>query len=139
MRLDLIAEVLAASNIVGLEQGIGGSIFTDAMDEDVTIGALLRNPLVGVPVDGDLPGYYRTTMQVVVRHTAHDAGEDLARAIQRRLTMFNRRFLDPDTNVLLMRVNYLYPAALPIRFPRSVGGGIEWSLNFKASYVLPFL
>jgi hypothetical protein len=132
MKLELLAQVLQDADC-GV---IGETIFVHRMDAETRIGILLRNPLDGTPVDPNLPGYYRSKLQAIVRHDSQAEGDLLADKVGKALKMFNRRFTGPG-NQLVMKVNHIFPSQLPITYPRLPGQGIEWSLNFTTSYVQP--
>jgi hypothetical protein len=132
MKLELLTEDLETKGL-GTR---GVDIFAHEMTADCIKGILLRNPLTGTPVDANLPGYYRSKLQAIVRCPTEVEGDALADRLGKALKMFNRSFLALD-GTLLMKINHLYPAQLPIRYPRSPGQGIEWSLNFVTSYVQP--
>lgn len=131
MRLDLLAKVLEDA---GLGQR-GTDIFVHRMPADVQKGILLRLPLDGVPRDAELPGYFKTEFQAIVRDIEQGAGDDKAARVKTALEMYRRRF--EEGGELLMQVNHIYLEQLPIVYMRSEAQGIEWSLNFWASYTMP--
>jgi hypothetical protein len=132
MKLEILAKVLEDAGI----GTIGETIFVHRMDAETNVGILLRNPLDGTPVDPNLPGYYRSKLQAIVRHTTQQAGDELTGRVGKALKMFNRRFTGPGGE-LVMKINHIFPSQLPITYPRLPGQGIEWSLNFTTSYVQP--
>lgn len=133
MKLELLAQVLEDAGL----GTIGTDIFVHRMDAECPRGIMLRDPLDGTPVDPNLPGYYRSKLQAIVRATAQADGDTLSKQVGRALKMFNRRFTDPVSGELLLKINHIYPSQLPITYPRMEGQGIEWSLNFVTSYVQP--
>lgn len=132
MRLDLLAQVLADANI----GTIGTDIFVYRMDADCKQGIMLRAPLDGVPVDVNLPEYYKHSLQIVVRAADQLTGDDLMKRTIAALTMYKRIFNDTDGN-LLMQVNHLVARTLPRVYPRLDGQGIEWSVDLNTNYVMP--
>jgi len=134
MRLEIIAEVLAS---VGLGR-IGESIFVHHMPPECREGVMVKTPLTGIEICAELPGYYRGGLQVIVRAQKHERGEEMAKTVLRALSTLQRKeYIHPQTRQPEMIVNQMIPKALPVRYPRSDGNGIEWSINFDCSYVLP--
>jgi hypothetical protein len=131
MRIDLLADILADAGI----GAPGQDIYEEEMPADVRAGVLIKLPLQGVPIDHELPGYFRGAVQVIVRAQKVDTGDRLAKQVMDALTLSERTFLDAQGNEV-MHVNYLRPRTLPIVYPRSDGNGKEWSINLDASYVL---
>jgi hypothetical protein len=132
MRLDLLAQVLADASL----GAIGTSIFVYRMNADCKQGIMLREPLIGVPVDPNLPNYFKHNVQVIVRAPDQATGDALAKNAMKALTFYNRMFFDGDNN-LQMQVNHLFPKILPVVYPRLDGQGIEWSVDMDANYVMP--
>ena len=132
MRIDLIAQIIEDEGL----GTIGVDIFAYRMDADCHQGILLRAPLDGVPVNVELPNYFKHSLQVVVRSPDQQTGDALAAALQKLLTIYNRVFLD-DSGALLMQLNHLVPRTLPRVYPRLDGQGIEWSMDFNTNYVMP--
>ena len=131
MRLDLLAALIE-------QQGLGTrgvDIFIHRMDAEISKGILLKLPIAGIDTDYDLPGYYKTDFQVIIRAQRQEDGDDLAKQLNKLLTMYGRDFTNTDAS-FAMQVKQMYPAKLPIVYPRSDGHGIEWSLNIHAAYVM---
>lgn len=133
MRLDLLAKELESLNL-GTTSGPAVDIFVHRMSEECAEGILLRNPLDGVPIDQNLPGYHKSGLQAIVRGKVQSAGDIKSKAVVHALTMYRRNFYENGN--LAMEVKQLYPTKLPIVYMRSDGRTIEWSLNFHADYVL---
>lgn len=134
MRLDILARLLESKN-VGIE---GTSIFVFQMPADCPQGVLLKLPLSGIPVDHYLPGFYDSRMQMIVRAQSQSAGDTLVRqAVAALVHDITTDYYDQPGSVFAMRINHLLQDNLPIRFPRSDGNGIEWSINFKTCFTLP--
>lgn len=132
MKLELIAKVIEDANL-GV---IGQTIFVNSMPAEVQKGVVLKNPLAGIDISPYLPGYYRGRLQAIVRAPTHEDGDNLAELVGRSLKMFNREFRDTDGS-LLLKVNHIFPAQLPIVYPHTPSRSIEWSLNYVTSYVQP--
>lgn len=106
----------------------GVDLFKHEMPDDAKVGILLRLPYEGVPIDHELPGYFRTKFQVIVRAARDATGWDLANRIQAALT-FGERDLTVEGSVV-MRANFCRPRTLPLSYQRSDGNGKEWSIHF---------
>lgn len=133
MKLELLSELLE-------QRGLGTrgtDIFVHRMDAECPKGILLRLPIAGIDTDFNLPGYYKTQIQAIIRDANQQSGDAMAVRVMAQLTMYERIFTDPDTGAFLMQINQMYPAKLPIIYPRSEGQEIEWSLNFDVSYAIP--
>lgn len=131
---DILQTKLEAAGLVSEAQG---SFFVEEMPADVRIGVMLRAPLSGILIDPHLPGYYRTKLQVIVRHIDPVEGARLADAVQKTLEVqaVEKHEATPERGEV--QINLFQPIALPIRYPRLEGGTIEWSLNYEASFTLP--
>lgn len=131
MRIDLLNDLLAAEGL-----GTPGvDLFEFEMGPECRAGVLIKLPLDGVPIDHELPGYFRCQVQVIVRAQRHETGDALSKKVQAALT-FNGRDFSAADGTPAMRVNFLRPRTLPIVYPRSDGNGKEWSINLDCSYVL---
>jgi len=138
MRLDLLAAKLA-EDLADLGQTVvaGESLFIDAMSAETERGVLLRIPLTGIAFDHYIPNYYpRAKIQVIVRAPTEDVGKPLADAVVKALTTHMPRDYEDEDDDVVMRINQMLPDTLPIRYPRSEGNLIEWSINFYVNFVL---
>lgn len=124
MNLHALADRLQDADI-GLDPD---QIFINFMPSDARAGALFKLPLTGVPIDHELPGFYRTRLQIIIRNQSRSVGDQLAAAAMQTMTIEQSEWVGD------MHVRYLRPTTLPISFPRSEGNGIEWSLNFMMAY-----
>lgn len=132
MKLDYLASLLVAANL----GTAGESIFIGSMPSDCTEGIMLRNPLSGIDIEHELPGFYKSDPQVVVRSQRFDTGESKAAAVIKALSITQtRKVLGPNSKPS-MTINYVRARHLPIMYPRSDGNGREWSINFSACYVI---
>lgn len=117
------------------EQGVSDPIYLFAMPDGIQQGVLLKLPLNGVPVDHELPGYYRGDLQIICRATNHAAGSALAAQVMAAATI--RQTLDLVGDDQTLRINFCRPHSLPIRYPRSDDAVIiEWSINFDCCFVV---
>lgn len=121
-----------AKRIVDLGIAPTNIIFADEMQAQVTTGILIRSPLTGIPIDPELPNYFRGSIQVIVRSPKHELGETMSKALLDGLTIYNAPLL--DENFKGMRIKRMVPKTLPIVYRRSDGNGKEWSINFDVVY-----
>ena len=134
MRIDLLANYLDSQNV----GTIGRTLFAHHMPADCVEGVLLKLPINGIEQDNYMPGFYKSPLQAIVRAQSEARGEKLSAQVIKVLTHKQTKdYVDQPGNVFAMRINFLLPEKLPIRYPRLDGNGIEWSLNFMTSFVLP--
>ena len=135
MRVDIIAKILEAAGAGTREE----SIFAHHMSDTCKKGVLIKLPLTGIPYDHNLPGYFNSRFQIIVRASKHAEGEALCETVIKALKSHRIREYEEigKPGVIAMKLNYCLPEHLPIRFPRLEGSGIEWSINFLVSYVIP--
>jgi hypothetical protein len=131
MRLDIIAKILEDAGL-GVQ---GQSIFIHRMGEEVAQGILIRVPIVGTPVNPELPDYYKGEVQVIVRASTQAVGDGLAKQVMDLLTIYNRDFYDAQ-GVFQFQIKQMYPMKLPIVYPRSTGYATEWSMNMHLDCVM---
>lgn len=129
MRIEFLSDRLEA---LGLGK-VGKSIFEHEMPAECRTGVLLKLPLQGIPIDHELPGYFRGSVQAIVRAQQDETGRTLADKVMAALTITGETFTSDGVE---MRVNFLRPKTLPVTYPRSDGNGKEWSINLDASYVM---
>lgn len=134
MRIDLLANQLASQG-VGI---IGKTIFAHYMPAECEQGVLIKLPIGGIEHDNYMPGFYKSRIQAIVRAQSESKGEKLSdKVIQALVHKQTKDYFDQPGSKFAMRINYLLQDQLPIRYPRLDGNGIEWSLNFLTSFVLP--
>ena len=119
MKLEPISQLLIDEGVVTGN----GDIFLFEMPSECKKGILMKLPLQGVPVDPELPLYYRCDFQVIVRAQKHADGYPLAELVRQKLTFTER-------TVGTLHIQELRPLTLPISYRRSDGNGLEWSLAF---------
>lgn len=125
MKLESIAEYLE-----GLGYGRRGKdIFALHMPEKATVGILLLNPLQGVPIDHELPGYRKGHFTVIIRHSSYSDGKELAEQISNELTLLEKQLTD-------VLIKYVRPRTEPIAFPNSKGDNLEFAVTFDTAYIL---
>ncbi len=107
---------------------MGESIFINMIPADAPRGILLRNDLAGTLIDYELPGYFKTNFQVIVRSENFAEGEERINAVLAALTM-RERVLGG------MHINYLRPKTEPVVFPLSVGNLLEFATTMDISFV----
>jgi hypothetical protein len=115
---------------------VGQSIFAHSMPAECDEGVLIKLPLDGIDINQYIPGYYQTEIDVIVRAKTHEKGEALANTLMTLLHLYDTNFVDPRTKYVVMRIKQMLPMNLPIRYPRSDGNGIEFSLTFHTTYTL---
>jgi hypothetical protein len=98
------------------------------MPDTVSAGILLKDAPLGVEIDHELPGFYMTDFQVIVRSTDHVEGEDKATAVSGVLNVLNQ-------TIGSLNVNFIRPRHLPMVFPVSDGDYLEWLVTFDTSFV----
>jgi hypothetical protein len=130
MRVDLLAQYLESK---GLGE-IGLTIFAHRMPNDCKTGIVVKFSHVGVKVNRNLPGYYRTSdLQVIVRSPDQQSGDRLAKQVSDTLTLYNTDFADGST--VVMTIKQMFPLHLPIVYPRLNGEELEFSINFDTTYI----
>jgi hypothetical protein len=130
MLIDLLANRLA-ENDLGV---LGVSIFTHHIPAEVKVGILLKIPLDGIQIDPYLPDYYKTEVQIIIRHNVTALGEELASKVEKLFHSHNRyEYLENNRTKYI--VNQMFALTKPIRYPLSDGNLVEWSLNFMVNFV----
>lgn len=115
MILEKIADRLDAA-------ALGVSVFINQMPEDAEKSILLADPLSGIMVDHELPGYYQGQFDLVVRHSNYQQGEQLCKDAVAAIKMEN-------VTIDAVRFLYLRDNHLPVSFPSSKADFIEFSVN----------
>jgi hypothetical protein len=126
VKLESIAEKLQTAG-VGQQ---GQTIFINHMPSE-TLGVLLRTPFSGSQLDHELPGFRKTSFQMVVRDASHGAAmTKMTAAVAALATELETDF--PQG----MKVKYMRQRNDPIMFPLSAGNLVELLVNIDAAYVL---
>lgn len=122
-------------NITALleEKGVGvrgKTIFINNIPSTLTLAIGVFSKLTGDMIDHELPGYVKTSFQLVVRCQNAQAGEQLITQATEAIT------LHKETVMTNAHVKYVRPRHYPVSFPLSDGNLLEFSVNFDACYVL---
>lgn len=106
---------------------MGTSIFINMIPIECPEGILLRNKLSGTAVDYELPGYYKTTFQLIVRTQDYAAGDALIEGVIDALTLSNKA-------LGTMSFIYMRPITMPVVFPLSKGNLLEFAADFAVAF-----
>lgn len=123
MNLMPLAEKLEADG-VGV---MADTIFINMIPVDAPQGVLLRNNLRGTEIDYELPGFFKTDFQVIVRASSYTAGEALIQEVFNSLTLSERQ-LGP------LYFKFMRPRTKPVVFPISKGNLLEFSADFSVCF-----
>ena len=126
MNLIPIANLLQSDGL-----GISGTtLFVDMMPSETTQGILLRNILTGSKINYELPNFYQTQFQLIIRTPSghYDQGEALINATVAALTISAK----PIESTFY---NYLRPHTDPVVFPISKGNLLEFSVMMDCCFV----
>ena len=113
----------------GYTTGRDKDIFVHSMPERVSEAMLLKDSMFGTEIDHELPDYFDTEFQIIVRAKEHAEGEDRAKAVSTALTVLNQA-------VGTLNVNYIRPRHVPMVFPVSEGDYLEWLVTFDANFCM---
>lgn len=119
-----------------VDQGVGKmgtNLFAYMFPAGATSAVLVRNELNGSKINHELPGFFKTRVQVIAREATYLKASALMDSVLAALT------LDPGTaledNVNRMTFNYCRPEALPAVFPLSAGSLIEMNVYLEVCFV----
>jgi hypothetical protein len=109
----------------------GTDLFVHMMPAEADRAMLLRVPLSGTKINYDLPGFFKTSFQLIVRVPAagFDDGEQWASDIIAALTLAEVQIGDDHF------FNYCRPRTEPVPFPLSKGNLIEFNVMFDCCFV----
>lgn len=128
MRLEDLAQRLVDAGIGTLAV----DLFIYAMPPEVNRGVLLHSGLSADTLSYELPGYRPgASFQLIVRNTTYPDGFRLIDAAVAAATILRPTMLGS------YRINYLRARHDPLVYPRSDGGGLEFSVNFDVNFVAP--
>lgn len=120
----------AAELIEAAELGeTGVDLFVGTIPADVHEGVMLRDPLVGAPLDPGLDGFTQLEFQVVVRSADPGAAYEKARAISNVLKAY--QVSRPDLFILKMA-----PCTLPVTYPKGDADELETSVRILCAFKL---
>ena len=106
----------------------GKTLFINFMPMECKNGILLRSPLSGTQIDHELPGYYKTEFNVIVRGHDYMAAAAKMQQVMTALCIF-------ETTLDGVQFKYVRPKTLPVTFPVSEGNFFEIQVGFDANYV----
>ena len=114
----------------------GSTLFRHTMPGSAAKGVMFKNPLAGIAVDPYLPGFYKPTLQAIVRHVDPELGDIMSDQVVKALQVDEPEDFPENDRRGRVRIHVFYPASLPIQFPRLDGNGFEWSLNFTTAFAV---
>jgi len=118
-----------ANKLQGNNLGVQGkTLFINFMPMECKNGILLRSPLNGTHIDHELPGYYKTEFNVIVRGHDYAAAAALMQSVMTALCFF-------ETAIDGVHYKYVRPKSLPVTFPVSEGNFYEIQVKFDANFV----
>ncbi|RWB95534.1 MAG: hypothetical protein EOQ56_27680 [Mesorhizobium sp.] len=112
------------------------NLFLNTIPAEVNLAVMLKAPLTGVVIDPYLPGYYKPSIQAIVRHTDPVEGEAMASQLSRTLTIAGPEFYPANGSRGAVKLSLFYPRTLPIMYPRQDGNSFEWSINFNTAFAV---
>lgn len=105
------------------------TIFINQIPVERPNGILLRNTLQGTTIDYELPGYYKTHFQLIVRSNDYKTGQALIDNVLKLLTVSEKTIGE-------MTFKYMRPKSLPAVFPISKGSLVELSTNVDVVFTV---
>lgn len=106
---------------------MGTDLFLNMMPSTVTRAIMLREPLSGTEINHELPEYYKTEYQVIVRSPDFEEGLRLINDAVKAMTLEEEVVGD-------MYFRYCRPKAKPVAFPISDGALIEYTVKMCACF-----
>lgn len=128
MKLESIAEKLEQA-AVGTR---GQKVFVNHMPPAITVGVLLREPFGGTLIDHELPGFRKTSFQMIVRSNNDMAAALVLMAAACAAIVTEAETLYPQG----VFIKYLRQRHEPLRFPITPGNALELLVNIDVCYVL---
>lgn len=130
MKLEAVADKLVSA---GLGLVVGKNLFVHHIPADATPGVMLRFYFGGTDIDPELPGYRKTSFQMIVRDSNYARGMNLAKSIS---TVLNSDTTPAALSIPgITQVNYIRPRSEPFVYPLSAGSQWEFLVTFNACYV----
>lgn len=108
---------------------VGVDLYVGTMPADVKEAVMLRDPLVGAPLDPGLDGFTQIEFQVVVRSV--DPGAAYEKALEISKTLQVAEVKRPELFMLRMA-----PCTLPVSYPKGDADEIETSVRILAAFKL---
>lgn len=106
----------------------GVSLFLNMMPTECELGVLLKPPLTGTRINYELPGYFKTSIQVVARAHDYATGQALIKHAVDAL------LITSDTLIETLTIRYLRPRHQPVAFPISEGNFLEFNVSMELCY-----
>ena len=106
----------------------GTTLFVNFMPMECKAGILLRSPLNGTEINHEMPGYYKTQFNVIVRGHDYLTAAGLMQEVMTALVIFEQQLDDAF-------FKYIRPKTLPVTFPVSEGNFFEIQVGFDACFV----
>lgn len=100
----------------------GKTLFLNMMPAKVNKAIMLRTPLTGTKIDHELPEYYKTEFQLIVRDTDYASAQTRAEDAVKALTVV-------ETQIGPMYFRYCRPDTKPVAYPMSDGNLVEVSVT----------
>jgi hypothetical protein len=119
-----------------VDQGVGQmgtNLFAYMLPTGATSAVLVRNDLNGTKINHQLPGFFKTRVQVIARDTTYLKADARMSAALAALTLDPGTVLEDGVN--RMTFNYCRPVALPSVFPLSSGNLIEFNVYLEVCFV----
>ena len=108
---------------------MGQTLFIGMIPADCLSGLLLRDKLTGTKIDHELPGYYKTSFQLIARSPNMLTGQTLIKSAVDAITLAETQLDD-------MLVRYMRPQTLPSVFPLSDGNLYEFNVWIDIAFVV---
>lgn len=112
----------------------GETLFRSYTPPEVSVAVMTRVPLEGIKIDPFIRNWYRGRLQIVLRHTDPVQGEILMNRVANALRVDGPEEHPASLERGRATISLFIPEALPVRFPRLDGNGIEWSQHFLAAF-----
>jgi len=125
MNLLPIAEYIESDGLGVMAQ----TIFINQIPVECPNGILLRNSLQGTTIDYELPGYYKTHFQLIIRSNDFNVGSTLIASVCDRLTLSEKKIGE-------MNFKYMRPRSMPAVFPISKGSLVEFATHIDVVFTV---
>jgi hypothetical protein len=108
----------------------GDNLFVDILPAEIEQAILLRNPSSGTLINHELPGFFKTEFQLIVRVPAgsHDAGDELINNVVKALSM---EFVQIENHFY----QYCRPRNEPVVSALPPGSLLELNVTFACCFV----